>query len=99
LLADTSSSNFDRYFFTAARTLPVVIGEFGPVQAMTTADSEELMRRANAAGIPWLAWAFHQRCSYPEGTADMLEDDSSGGCGVNMPLRLSDWGRRVKQFL
>ncbi|KAI3428193.1 hypothetical protein D9Q98_006573 [Chlorella vulgaris] len=95
----TSSSNFDRYFFTAARTLPVVIGEFGPVQAMTTADSEELMRRANAAGIPWLAWAFHQRCSYPEGTADMLEDDSSGGCGVNMPLRLSDWGRRVKQFL
>lgn len=53
------------------RTIPVIIGEFGPIgppgpgdgfHNSTVADMQTLIDLANHNSIPWLAWTFHQYC-------------------------------------
>ena len=90
---------FAARFIDPSRTIPVIIGEFGPVDQpgvarMTTADCVQLMAQADALQVPYLAWTFHMRCP-----PDLLEDHSSGGCGVGMPLRPTAWGALLRDHL
>jgi endoglucanase len=87
-------SNFASMFEQPAATLPVIIGEFGPGGGMTLDDCDALMTRAQTLEIPHLAWTFHMRCA-----PNLLVDNSSGGCGVNMPLAPPTWGERFKARL
>ena len=90
---------FQSRFIGPSRTIPVIVGEFGPVDQpgvarMTTADCSALMAQADALQVPYLAWTFHMRCS-----PDLLEDLSGGGCGVGMPLRPTAWGALLRDHL
>ncbi len=86
-------SAFAALFETPARSLPVVIGEFGP-QNMPEADAVTMMQRAEAAGVPYLAWTFHMRCP-----PNLLVDNSNGGCGAGMTLTPTSWGSKLKAQL
>lgn len=87
-------ADFERLLAPAA-TIPLIIGELGPVEGtMTMDDADELVRQAKARGIPFLAWTFHQRCA-----PSLLADASNGSCGVDMPLNPSEWGARFKAHL
>jgi endoglucanase len=79
-----------------AKTLPVIIGEFGPVDDvhlahMTMEDCTYLMARAEEREVPYLAWTFHMRCP-----PSLLEDKSNGSCGAGMPLVPTPWGKLVQ---
>ncbi len=91
-----SSRDFQALFEEPSRTLPVIIGEFGPYQAssMTLEDTAALMERAEALQIPFLAWTFHQRCP-----PNLLMENSGGGCGVDMALEPTQWGRQLMEHL
>lgn len=94
--ADNIAADFQSLFINPAASLPVIIGEFGPatISDMTMAHAETLMQQCNALGLPWLAWTLHMRCP-----PSLLQDLSNNGCGISMPLQLSDWGKLVKQYL
>jgi endoglucanase len=88
------TSEFDARFATPSLTLPVLIGEFGPVSGdatMTAQDCDNLMARAESLEIPYLAWTFHMRCD-----PSLLVDHSNGGCGVGMTLEPTAWGAQIK---
>jgi endoglucanase len=89
---------FKERFEDAARTLPVIIGEFGPAtvygSTMGEDDARALMERAEALSIPWLAWTFHMRCP-----PNLLEDLSTRACGGGMNLQPTAWGGMVKAQL
>jgi endoglucanase len=85
------ATDFPALFESAAKTLPVIIGEYGPSQGMTEADVSALQQAAEQMEIPHLAWTFHMRCS-----PNLLVDNSGGGCGVGMPLQPTSWGKLVK---
>jgi endoglucanase len=90
-------ADFDKLVFGPAKTLPVIIGEFGPVSdiaRMSLDDCAELMKRAEEANVPYLAFTFHFRCP-----PNLLEDRSGGGCGRGMSLAPSPWGRLLKERL
>jgi endoglucanase len=90
------SSQFGARFENPGKTLPVIIGEFGPTQGyQTLQEAQDLMQRAENAEIPYLAWTFHMRCP-----PNLLVDNSGGGCGVNMNLVPSpQWGVPFKAQL
>ncbi len=92
-------TQIDAFFDGAARVLPVIIGEFGPVDDpqvahMTLDDCSYLMARAEEREIPYLAWTFHMRCP-----PNLLIDRSGASCGVGMPLEPTAWGRLLKDRL
>ncbi len=87
------TSDFADMLTTPAQTLPVIIGEYGPAN-MSSDDCQNLMDLADQQGIPHLAWTFHMRCS-----PDLLVDNSSGGCGVDMPLQPTAWGQQLIDHL
>jgi endoglucanase len=90
-----AASTFQSRFEDPGKTLPVVIGEFGPYAGyMTDADVTAMMTRAEAAQVPYLAWTFHMRCD-----PSLLVDNSGGGCGVGMKLQPSAWGAVLKARL
>jgi endoglucanase len=87
--------DFSLLFGNPSRTLPVIIGEFGPVPGyMTEDDCIILMQQADSLDIPFLAWTFHMRCP-----PNLLMDYSNGGCGVDMKLEPTSWGRILKDHL
>ncbi len=90
------SSQFNELFVVPAQTLPVIIGEFGPVDSagMTLVDTQLLMDKAESLHVSYLAWAFHGRCP-----PNLLVDLSNGGCGVNMQLVPTPWGQQLKTQL
>jgi endoglucanase len=93
------AEQFQSRFIGPSRTLPVIVGEFGPVDQpgvarMTTADCRQLMEQADSLQVPYLAWTFHMRCP-----PNLLEDQSGGGCGVGMPLRPTAWGTLLRDHL
>ena len=93
--SDNPAGEFAALFVNPSKTLPVFLGELGPVDnLMTSADAEAAMRRASNLSLPWTAWSLHMRCP-----PNMLQDLSGGGCGVGMPLRLTDWGRLVQKYI
>lgn len=86
---------FQTLFIEPAQTLPVIIGEFGPVSGfMTMDDCEELIKLAEFLKIPYLAWTFHMRCP-----PNLLVDNSNVGCGENMPLEPTSWGELLIKYL
>lgn len=88
-------SEFQALFIDPAKTLPVIIGEFGPVSGyMTMEDCEQLIIQADSMRIPYLAWTFHERCP-----PNLLVDNSNGGCGENMLLIPTSWGELLLRFL
>ena len=90
-----AASTFSDRFITPSKTIPVVIGEFGPVSgSMTSSDTATLMTQAESAGVPYMAWTFHMRCP-----PNLLVDNSSNGCGVGMTLTPSTWGQQLKTQL
>lgn len=94
-----SADVFQARFVGPSRTIPVIIGEFGPVDRpgvarMTTSDCTRLMEQADALQVPYLGWVFHMRCP-----PDLLEDNSNGACGVGMPLRPTAWGALLRDHL
>ncbi len=92
---DPESSFADEWIGPAA-TLPVIIGEHGPIDgSMTVADCVALEEQAEAHGVPWLAWTFHQNCS-----PNLIVDNSGdNGCGVGMPIVATSWGDVVRARL
>jgi endoglucanase len=94
-----TASFFEARFGGPARSVPVIIGEFGPINEpgvalMTPGDCQELMRQADAAGVPYLGWTFHMRCP-----PNLLEDTSGGGCGIGSPLVPTAWGVLLRDHL
>ncbi len=80
-----------------AKTLPVIIGEFGPVTdvaTMTLDDCAYLMKKAEEREVPYLAFTFHFRCP-----PNLLVDHSPAGCGVGSVLEPTDWGKQLKTRL
>lgn len=95
-----SPADYNRMVVVPKQTLPVVIGEFGPIDdasfgaLMSLADCQTLIDLANTHKVPWLGWAFHHRCP-----PDMIQDHSNGGAGVGMPIVATTWGNLVKDNL
>ena len=87
------SSQFATVFGNAARTIPVLIGEFGTAN-MSDSDIAALQQEAEKSGIPHLGWTFHMRCD-----PSLLVDHSNGGCGVGMTLEPTSWGLLLKNRL
>jgi hypothetical protein len=79
--------------------LPIVIGEFGPVDDahlahMTMDDCAYLMAEAEQHEVPYLAWTFHMRCP-----PNLLVDTSKGTCGAGMPFEPTPWGHLLQSRL
>jgi len=91
-------SDFPARFEEPAASIPVIIGEFGPVDepgvaTMTQQDCAALMGRAEALEIPYLGWTFHMNCP-----PNLLQATASG-CGVGADLLPSDWGTLLRTRL
>jgi len=100
-----AAKDFDGLFLSPAKTLPVVIGEYGPVDdeshKATLTDVETLLNQATTAKIPFLAWTFHQNCS-PNLISDQAGrpwSQNSSVDGIDMPLIPTDFGNLVKTNL
>lgn len=70
-------ADFDALITQPAQHLPIIIGEYGPAASMTEADVMALWTTAQAAGVPYIAWNFHQRCP-----PNLLQDTAPDGCGL-----------------
>jgi len=73
------ASDFDALIVQPSQTLPIIIGEYGPAGTMTDNDIKQLWTVAQAQGVPYIAWDFHQRCP-----PSMLQDTASDGCGLDV---------------
>ena len=90
-----AESAFDSRFIEPSKSIPVIIGEFGPIDGvMTLEDTARLMAQAEAADVPYIAWTFHGRC-----VPSLLVDTSGGGCGIGMLLTPSTWGAQLQAQL
>ncbi len=95
---------FDDRFETPSQTIPVIIGEFGPADVgaglvMTLDECDDLMKRAEALNVPWLAWSFHQACA-----PGLIEEQGTvqqqcGSLPSGMTIVATEWGNRVKNRL
>lgn len=83
------AASWQSEFQTAAKTLPIVIEEYGPA-SMTQDDCVALQTYCHTNAIPSAAWCFHQ-ASPP----NMLNNTASqnNGTQVGMPLSLTAWGQ------
>ena len=65
---------------------------------MTEADIRALWTLAQAQGIPYLAWNFHQRCP-----PNLLMDTASDGCGLaastGYAFPRTPWGNLLRDHL
>ena len=88
-------SDFESMWVEPARTIPVIIGEFGPFDTyMNLSDCAALQEQARAAEVPHIAWVFHMRCD-----PNLLVENSGGGCGVDMALEPTEWGQLLRDNL
>jgi endoglucanase len=96
---------YDALFVNPGKTLPVILGEFGPINdefhKATLADVQTLMDKAKAAKIPHLAWTFHQFCP-PNLIGDkpgMTWEQNFTGDGLAMTHNPTDFGILLKNNL
>ena len=93
-----TQADFDRLVTQPAKTLPVIIGEYGPAGVMTDADIKALWPVAQAAGVPHIGWNFHMRCP-----PNMLTDTAADGCGLaastNYAFPRTPWGDEMFTYL
>ena len=93
------TEDIDALLAGPAAKLPVVIGEFGPIDdadgiSMTMEDCRRLMDFAMEEDVPFLAWTFHQNC-----TPNLLENTVGEACGVGMVLSPTPWGKLLIEYL
>lgn len=93
------ASDFDALLVQPSQNLPIIIGEYGPVDGtMSFDDIAELWNVAQANEIPYIAWAFHQRCP-----PNLLQDTASDGCGLDAgtgyDFPRTEWGDRLFDHL
>ncbi|MCE9623963.1 MAG: glycoside hydrolase family 5 protein, partial [Deltaproteobacteria bacterium] len=98
-------ADFNALFLNSGKSIPVVIGEYGPINDQfhkaSVQDMQTLMSQANAASIPYLAWTFHHYC-LPNLIADKLGatwDKNTETDGLGMDLNPTDFGLAVKADL
>lgn len=98
-------ADYDALFINPGKTLPVILGEFGPINdefhKATLADVQTLMDKAKAAKIPHLAWTFHQFCP-PNLIGDkpgMTWEQNFTGDGLGMTHNPTDFGILLKNNL
>jgi len=72
------ATDFDHLIVQPAKTLPILIGEYGPAGNMTDQDIMTLWSTAQANEVPYIGWVFHMRCP-----PNMLQDTASDGCGLD----------------
>lgn len=96
---------YDALFVNPGKTLPVILGEFGPINdefhKATLADIQTLMDKAKAAKIPHLAWTFHHFCP-PNLIGDkpgMTWDQNTNGDGLGITHNPTDFGILLKNNL
>lgn len=91
-------SDFNALLVVPGRTLPIIIGEYGPAGNMMTADIQALWTLAQANGIPHIGWNFHMRCP-----PNMLQDTASDGCGLGASTGYAfprtAWGDQMYAYL
>lgn len=100
-------ADYDKLVTTPAKSLPLIIGEFGPVNvggssvsidgtpAVSVADCLALVDLAKKSEVPYLAFTFHMRCP-----PNLIVDHSNYSCGIGMQLEpTSDWGAPFKNLL
>ncbi len=66
--------------------LPLVVGEFGPINNGQLVDSESVIAQAQARGLGYIGWSW--------------SGNGGGGTGLDMtvnfdPAQLTTWGRRI----
>ena len=77
-------SNYMQAFQTLG--LPLVVGEFGPINNGTAVDSEDVIAQAQARGLGYMGWSW--------------SGNGGGGTGLDMtvnfdPTQLTTWGNRL----
>jgi hypothetical protein len=91
-------TDFDRLIMQPSKTLPIIIGEYGPSQYSTDADIQALWDLCQSLEIPHVAWTFHMRCD-----PNLLQDTASDGCGlapsVNYMFPRTSWGDLLHGYL
>ncbi len=95
-----SPADFSSMLATPAATIPVIAGEFGPINdawhTASVADMQTLIDMANANHIPYLAWTFHQYCQ-PNLMADApgktWNANSTPADWHGMPIYPTDFGQ------
>jgi len=79
-------------FIDPAKTLPVIIGEFGPDGTyMTLPTAQQLMPQAESIEVPYIGWSFSPECA--PGMIQYV--DNVTDCGVGAPLTPSAWGNAI----
>ena len=73
------ATDFDALIVQPSKTLPILIGEYGPAGNMTESDIRTLWTTAQANEVPYIGWVFHMRCP-----PNMLQDTASDGCGLDV---------------
>lgn len=91
---------FDQYITGPATDLPLIIGEYGPVDnrsdvnqttAMNMTDAVNLMALANELQIPHLAWTFNTACP-PALLSSLTPSSNACVANGNNNFTYSDWG-------
>lgn len=89
------SGDFNRLIALPWSKLPLIIGEFGPIEGvMTNEDTRALMKLADTLRIPYTAWTFHQRCP-----PNLIEDTDPDSCGIGLEIKPTAWGRQLRDHL
>jgi hypothetical protein len=93
--------DFEDLITVPGRTLPILIGEYGPATIngqvlMDESDIRALWTLVKAQEVPHIAWNFHHRCD-----PDLLRDTGGDGCllspGYNFPRE--SWGDMLYEYL
>ena len=98
-------NEYEALFLSPGKTLPVVIGEFGPINdefhKSSLADVQVLMDQAKAAKIPHLAWTFHHYCppNLFGDKAGMTWEQNTISDGLGIPHQATDFGILLKNNL
>jgi endoglucanase len=91
-------SDFDDMLDAPSRTLPIIVGEYGPSQYSSDSDVRALWTRCRSLEIPHIAWTFHMRCP-----PNLLEDTASDGCGLSASTGFNfprtSWGDMLYDYL
>jgi hypothetical protein len=91
-------SDFDALLTQPAKTLPILVGEYGPSPYMSDGDIQAFWTLVKQLEIPHIAWNFHMRCP-----PDMLQDTASDGCGLSASTGYdfprTSWGDSFHAYL
>ncbi len=91
-------TQFNDQITTPAKTLPLIIGEFGFVTEFTGSmqmkDTMTMMDLADKLNIPYTGWSFHASCGIA-----LVKKTAADNCGVNSALVPTPWGSMLRAHL